>query len=380
MANTESVQTGKRKFRLRHRGRVSQVRIYLGKLLRMFIYQNDWKVLPMAALIAALVSMVIRVDFFLSMEGDLMGAFSMTCVAIWNGCFNSIQAICRERTIIKREHRSGMHITSYIGAHMIYQALLCAAQTVITLYVCLLMGVMFPDEGMITNSFLLDLSITIFLISYASDILSLWISSICHSTTAAMTVMPFVLIFQLVFSGGIFPLPEWTDSISGLTISNYGLKCIAAQSGYNTAPMTVGWEMIEKQRDNELEVTITMGDVLNLVADKDNPTVSAIRGRTLWGEVTAGEVLDQLVTELELEKYRDESLTLTAKVGQLLDLAGEDQVRDFVTTTTAKSGRVEAYESTVENVVNYWIRLFLFVLVFALFSVVSLEFIDKDRR
>ena len=31
-----------RRLRLRHRGRGAQVIIYLGKLLRMFVYQNDW--------------------------------------------------------------------------------------------------------------------------------------------------------------------------------------------------------------------------------------------------------------------------------------------------------------------------------------------------
>ena len=117
------------KFRIRYRGRGAQVGIYLGKLLRMFIYQNDWKVLPMAALIAGLVGMVIRKKMFINMEGTLMGAFALVCVCIWNGCFNSIQVICRERDVIKREHRSGMHISSYIFSHMLYQALLCLAQT-----------------------------------------------------------------------------------------------------------------------------------------------------------------------------------------------------------------------------------------------------------
>ena len=38
-----------------HRGRLAQIPIYLGKDFRMFIFQNDWKVLPMSALIAALI-------------------------------------------------------------------------------------------------------------------------------------------------------------------------------------------------------------------------------------------------------------------------------------------------------------------------------------
>ena len=38
----------KRTRRIRHTGRSSQVLIYLGKQLRFFINENDWKVLPMA--------------------------------------------------------------------------------------------------------------------------------------------------------------------------------------------------------------------------------------------------------------------------------------------------------------------------------------------
>ena len=41
--------------KIRHRGRTSQIPIYLGKQFRFFLYQSDWKVLPMAAVIAALV-------------------------------------------------------------------------------------------------------------------------------------------------------------------------------------------------------------------------------------------------------------------------------------------------------------------------------------
>lgn len=199
-----------RKNLLHHRGRAFQVPIYLGKQFRSFIFMNDWKMIPMAAMIAALVSMVIRRRFLATMEGTLMGALALTCVALWNGCFNSIQVICRERSIIKREHRSGMHISSYMLSNMIYQAALCLAQTAVSMYVFREAGVKVGGKGFMTPWMIVDLGITIFLISYASDMLSLLVSSIAHSTTAAMTVMPFVLIFQLVFSGGFFNnMPGW---------------------------------------------------------------------------------------------------------------------------------------------------------------------------
>ena len=112
-----------------HTGRRAQVLIYLGKFFRMFIFQNDWKVLPMAAVIAATVCFVVGPNLFVTMEGTVMGSFALSCVCIWNGLFNSIQVVCRERAIIKREHRSGLHMSSYVLAHMIYQAFLCLMQT-----------------------------------------------------------------------------------------------------------------------------------------------------------------------------------------------------------------------------------------------------------
>ena len=113
---------------VKHKGRFAQMRIYLGKLLRMFAYQNDWKVLPMGAFIAAVVTLVVGANMFVNQEGTVNGAFALTCVCIWNGFFNSIQVVCRERAVVKREHRAGLHMSSYIAAHMIYQFILCLAQ------------------------------------------------------------------------------------------------------------------------------------------------------------------------------------------------------------------------------------------------------------
>ena len=96
----------------KHTGRVAQVFIYLGKCLRMFVYQSDWKVLPMGAVIAALVTMVVGANLFKTQEGTKLGVFALVCVCIWNGFFNSIQVVCRERDIIKREHRAGLHMSA----------------------------------------------------------------------------------------------------------------------------------------------------------------------------------------------------------------------------------------------------------------------------
>ncbi len=174
-------------FRIRHSDRLEQVKIYTGKLFRMFVFQNDWKLLPMAAIIAGAVAFVTGKNMFKTMEGTAVGALALTCICLWNGFFNSIQVICRERPIIKREHRAGLHISAYIFAHIIYQAFLCVLQSVITLGVCMAAKMAFPSEGFLTDWFLRDMGITLFLITFTADMLSLLISSFVKNTTAAMT-------------------------------------------------------------------------------------------------------------------------------------------------------------------------------------------------
>jgi len=369
-----------RKMKIRYRGRVSQVGIYLGKLLRMFIYQSDWKVLPMAALIAGLVGLVIRNKLFLTMEGSLMGAFSLVCVCIWNGCFNSIQVICRERDVIKREHRSGMHISSYIFSHMAYQALLCALQTGVTLYILFLVGVQYPEKGIFFRWFLIDFGISMFLISYASDMLSLWISTLAKNTTTAMTIMPFILIFQLVFSGGMLTLPDWTQPIRSFTISSPGLNVIAAQSDINNQPFTTISGMVDNMRDQEIEVRGTIGEAADFLQNEENPTIRKIRSEPIAEGVTAGAVIDLAAGTEELQKYRDQDYEYTFTVGDLLDLAGQEKVKTFLEESATRTRYEDAYEYTRENVRHYWIRLTLFALAFALLAMVTLEFIDKDKR
>lgn len=320
----QDVKANTNQRQLKYRGRAAQVPIYLGKMVRMFVYRNDWVSIPMAALIAGMVAMVIRSSFGISMEGTLKGAFALTCVALWNGCFNSIQVICHERNIIKREHRSGMHMSSYVAAHMIYQFAICLAQTALTMYVCRVVGVSFAGKGVVTEWMYLDIFISMLIIAYTADMMALLISAIVHTTTAAMTVMPFILIFQLVFSGGIFTLPNWANGISDYTISHYGMSVIAAQAHYNELPMSSGWSTLEMMKDTPIAEGITIGDAI--------------------------------------------------------DYAGDDIVRETVMKKTAEANQNEEYDSTSINIVARWLVLLFFGLIYVTITIILLEFIDRDKR
>ena len=307
-----------------HRGRLLQIPIYLNKMFRMFIYMDDWKVLPMSALVAGAVCLVVGNRMFKNMEGTTMGALALTCICIWNGFFNSIQSVCRERNIIKREHRNGMHISSYIFAHMIYQALICLAQTLITLVICVYGGMKFPEIGFVTGKVYVDFAISLFLITYAADMLSLLISCFAKNTTSAMTIMPFMLIFELLFSDNLFSLGETLKPISNLSFAKWGVSLIAALSNYNSQPMVSVWN--------------------------------------------------------QMNKFKNVEISGTKPIGMMVDYITQNNMKEQFCLQVGQNAQKAEFATTLTNIGNCWIALLLFAILFAVFSVLILEGIDRDKR
>ena len=331
-AKTDNTKSGKKAKKskaakakkVHHKGRITQIPIYLGKFFRMFIYMDDWKVIPMAAIIATLVALVACSGMFQTMEGTYKGSLALVCVCIWNGMFNSVQVVCRERDIIKREHRSGMHILSYVSAHMIYQAFLCLLQTLVTIGICRVAKVQIPAQGFITPWGYLDMCITFFLTTYAADMMSLFVSCLVKNTTAAMTVMPFILIFQLIFSGGMFTLTGIAQTVSVFTISKWGMNSICAIGNYNSLPAVSLWNQLFAYRDYEIQGMYPIRAVVDTISDRN--------------------LIDAFCQE------------------------------------AAKNNIKPEYATTLQNVFRCWGVLILFALVFAFLAMVLLKRIDKDKR
>ncbi len=421
--------------KVRHKGRIAQAWLYFMKFLRMFVYQNDWKVLPMAALISGLVGFVMSSLFMHTMEGTLTGSFALVCICIWNGSFNSIQVICRERDVIKREHRSGMRVSSYVLAQMLYQLLLCLLQTIVTLIVTNAAGMHFPADGLLTRWFICDLGITIFLITYAADLMSLWISSLCRSPAAAMTVMPFMLVFQLIFSGGLISLPDIAKPLTSITVSAPGFRAIASLADVNSRPVATVDKILGATDGMEIKYQITLGQVLDALKDnKNNSSVTAARSlklgymdtignilddlmkdenfnelrgknlfagitvgdiletineleiaepykdRTVGAQTTLGEVVDYLATNKDVQNLRDEGFTIRTSTNDLMDLIGREKALKLIGDKVSEISARPECGHTPDNVLGNWMILILFIPVFSVLCGITLSFIDKDKR
>ncbi len=307
---------------IRYTSRLGQIPIYLGKQFRLLINEMNWKVLPMAAIIAYLLTYVLGARMFRNMEYTKYGSLAVVCVCIWNGMFNSIQSVCKERSIIKREHRAGLHISSYILSHMIYQAFICLLQVIISIIIFKVFGMYFPDTGLITGSFVLDLGISMFLITYASDMMALMVSCLSRTTTTAMTIMPFLLVIQLVFAGSIFPLNRTGAKLmANFTISNWGINAVNIVSDYNSQDSVAIYTALQSLSDSDDEMLTKIHDVIEIPEVKE-----------------------------KVEKY------------------------------TAQKLQNPVFAYTKENLLKCWAILGMFAAIYVAIGTLFLEFIDQDKR
>lgn len=276
--------------------RGGQIGVYVKKFFGLFWNDKSWKSILFGVAISLIISFVVEEGTFYYWGSTQSGCFAIVSACIWVGVFNSIQSICKERAILKREHRSGLHISSYVIAHMIYQSVICLAQSIVMTIVCTIFIKHFPEKGIIFGVGYLEMFISFFLITYSADVLGLMISSIVKTTTTAMTVMPFLLIFQLVLSGVLFELSGFVKKIASLTISKWGMQAIGSTGGMEDGNMYFS-------KSSE-----ALGKLYTLSTDSMN------------------------------------------------------------------------YDGTASHLLQCWGILLLFIVVYCAISIISLEFIDKDKR
>ena len=178
----------------------------------------------------------------------------------------------------------------------------------------------FPGGSIVTGNFLVDFAMTLWIITYAADLVALMVSCIVRTTTSAMTVMPFLLIVQLVFAGIIFPFDGGAAGlVEKLTISHWGTVAICSIADYNALP-----------------------------------------SHALFASI-----------------YQFRSIP---EVQKIVDYIQSSDLRMKMDILCAKQMQNPLYAGTVENILKSWGVILLIGLVAIVVGIISLEFIDRDKR
>ena len=275
----------------------TQTHVYFKKVFRISLREKAWKYLIFAVIIASIVALIVGPDMFKSFESTNSGFFTLASACIWIGIFNSIQSICKEHEIIRAEYRQGMKMSAYVTAHVLWHALLCFAQAIVIFVICCVF-MHFDQSPHLLISAYAENFVTIYLLTFGAAVLGLMISSISGTPTTAMTIMPFVLIVQLVLSGVLFVLKDAAEWFSFITLSKWGMSAFGCEADLNAIPTTIQSSISQIPQAQGLVITNT------LTSDFYKPEVLTLL--TAWGACLVITLFNVVVSVVALKvKNRD---------------------------------------------------------------------------
>ena len=123
----------------------------------------------------------------------------------WIGAMNAIREIVREQSIFLRERAVGLYVSAYVASKVAVLGLLTVAQACVLVPIAVARQGGSPD-GSVLPWPMLELVLVGALAGLAAMAMGLVISALVRTADRAMTVLPVVLILQMLLAmGGVFP-------------------------------------------------------------------------------------------------------------------------------------------------------------------------------
>lgn len=190
--------------------------------------------LAQAPIVALLLIVVASGDSFTpaAFGGTQQVLLMLTLAAIWFGTINAAREIVKERPIYLRERMVNLRIWPYVLSKFSVLAALSLAQAFVLLWIVTLKTPHLPAQGILTAASL-EMYVTLALTALAGVAGGLLISSLVSSSDRAMSIVPVILIAQVIFSGGPFDLGGVAGLFSLLAISRWCLAALGSTVNLN---------------------------------------------------------------------------------------------------------------------------------------------------
>jgi len=199
-------------------------------------HRNLLLMLLQAPIIAGLLAVVFPRDAFDLIGGTYVQAktllFLMVCCCIWFGTSNAAREICKEAAIWRRERSANLKIPPYVMSKVAVLSLLCVVQSAVMLGV-IGSRIDLPDLGpvMLQKMFLILL-----MASLGGLAMGLLLSAIVNNPDKAQSLVPIVLIPQLVLAGALIPLKGWAADVGYLMFSKWAFEMIGQATRLEELP------------------------------------------------------------------------------------------------------------------------------------------------
>ncbi|HEX5548402.1 MAG TPA: ABC transporter permease [Ktedonobacterales bacterium] len=157
--------------------------------------------------------------------------FTVIVSAIWFGIINAAREIVKEAPIYRRERAVNLRLLPYVLSKVVVLGALLAVQDFILLFI---VGTKtgYPANGLLwhgTSGAFAELYVTLLLSSFAGLMMGLVISALVPNSDRAVSIVPVLLIPQIIFASVIFELKgtagQW---ISLILPSRWGMQAVGS--------------------------------------------------------------------------------------------------------------------------------------------------------
>ncbi len=161
--------------------------------------------------------------------------FIMAFAAVMFGCINGAREIVKEAPIYKRERTVNLGIAPYMFSKIVVLGLLCLAQSFV-LTVMVSLKAPFPHATFLPP--LLEIYITMALTSLAGLMTGLTVSALVPNNDRAMSIVPLILIPQVIFSGIIFKLDNpFIATLAAFFPARWAMAAMGSSVGLHGGPL-----------------------------------------------------------------------------------------------------------------------------------------------
>lgn len=231
--NSESGTNQLLRYKRPRRNPVRQTIILSKRYLHLMLNdrQRTCMILLQAPILAFLISLVKDGTQFEQYGMTKSLLFALSCSAFWIGILNSIQEICKERNILRREYMTGLYIGPYILLKVLVLGLFCAIQALLlTGMFSFRVGV--PDNGVVMFPSG-EMFLTAFMTAFSAACMGLFASALFKNPDRAMTIAPVMLMPQVLFSGLLFELKGVTKVISWFAVCRWSMEGFGTTADLN---------------------------------------------------------------------------------------------------------------------------------------------------
>ncbi|GAC1427261.1 MAG: FHA domain-containing protein [Ktedonobacteraceae bacterium] len=161
--------------------------------------------------------------------------FIMAFAAVMFGCINGAREIVKEAPIYKRERTVNLGIMPYMFSKIVVLGILCLVQSLV-LSLLVNLKAPFPHSTFLPP--FMEIYITMALTSLAGLMIGLTVSALVPNNDRAMSIVPLVLIPQVIFSGIIFKLDgPFLSFIAGFFPARWAMAAMGSSVGLHGVPI-----------------------------------------------------------------------------------------------------------------------------------------------